>query len=122
MQISAAPSNVRARVQGNELWQKHKAVIISYGMILVILLIGGLRHSGFVSASNLRQQLVLASFLGVVAAGQTILILTGGIDLSVAWNINFAAIMLTKLAGNENTFGAVSWAIVAAVGAATFFG
>jgi ribose transport system permease protein len=122
MQISAAPTNVRARVQRNELWQKHKAIIISYGMILVILLIGGLRHPGFVSANNLRQQLVLASFLGIIAAGQTILILTGGIDLSVAWNLNFAAIMLTKLAGNENTFGAVSWAIVAAVGCATLFG
>jgi hypothetical protein len=30
--------------------------------------------------------------------------------------------MLTKLAGNENTFGAVSWAILAAVLAATLFG
>ena len=65
---------------------------------------------------------MLASFLGIIAAGQTILILTGGIDLSVAWNLNFAAIMLTKLAGNENTVGGVSKAILAAVLAATFFG
>jgi ribose transport system permease protein len=122
MQISATSSTMRDRLQGHPFWQKHKALIISYGMILVILLVGWIRHPSFISVGNLRQQLVLASFLGVVAAGQTILILTGGIDLSVAWNINFSAIMLTKLAGNENTFGAVTWAILAAVAAATFFG
>ena len=122
MQLSTAPSTVRDRIQGNQLWQKHKALVISYGLILVILFVGWLRHPSFISAGNIRQQLVLASFLGIIAAGQTILILTGGIDLSVAWNLNFAAIMLTKLAGNQNTFGAVTWAIVAAVGAATFFG
>ncbi len=122
MQIPAAPSAVRDRFQRNELWVKHKALIIAYGMILVILFVGWIRHPGFISAGNLRQQLVLASFLGIIAAGQTILILTGGIDLSVAWNLNFAAIMLTKLAGNENTVGGVSKAILAAVLAATFFG
>lgn len=122
MQSSVTPTAMRDRVQSNELWQKHKALFISYGLILVILVIGWIRHPNFISASNIRQQLVLASFLGIIAAGQTILILTGGIDLSVAWNLNFAAIMLTKLAGNQNTFGAVTVAIVAAVGAATLFG
>ncbi|MCC6675429.1 MAG: ABC transporter permease [Thermomicrobiales bacterium] len=122
MQVPAAPPALRGRFQGNELWQKHKALIISYGLILVILFIGWLRHPTFISAGNLRQQLVLSSFLGIIAAGQTILILTGGIDLSVAWNLNFAAIMLTKLAGNQNTFGSVTIAIIAALCAATLFG
>ncbi len=122
MQVPAAPPALRGRFQDNELWQKHKALIISYGLILVILFIGWLRHPSFISAGNLRQQLVLSSFLGIIAAGQTILILTGGIDLSVAWNLNFAAIMLTKLAGNENTFGSVTFAIIAALSAATLFG
>ncbi len=89
MQAPAAPSIMRYRLQGNELWQKHKALVIAYGLILVILFIGWLRHPNFISAGNIRQQLVLASFLGIIAAGQTILILTGGIDLSVAWNLNF---------------------------------
>ena len=123
MQASALPPSSRlGRFQSGELWQRHKALIISYGLILVILAIGGIRHPGFLDPSNLRQQLVLASFLGIAAAGQTILILTGGIDLSLAWNLNFAAIMLTKLAGNSNSFGNVTWGIVAAVSAATFFG
>ena len=43
------------------------------------------------------QQLVLASYLGIIAGGQTLVILTGGIDLSIAWNLNLAAILLTQL-------------------------
>ena len=97
------------------LWHRHKPLIIAYGLIIVVLAIAGFRHPGFLSAANLRNQLVLASFLGIAAAGQTILILTGGIDLSIAWNLNFSAILLTKLAANENSFGAVSWALAAAI-------
>ncbi|MCC6944878.1 MAG: ABC transporter permease [Thermomicrobiales bacterium] len=104
------------------IWEKHKPIIIAYGLIIVVLIVTGLRHPGFISANNLRNQLVLASFLGIAAAGQTILILTGGIDLSLAWNLNFSAILLTKLAANENTFGAVSWALSAAILSSVLFG
>ncbi|MBX3071276.1 MAG: ABC transporter permease [Thermomicrobiales bacterium] len=104
------------------VWEKHKPIIIAYGLIIVVLIVTGLRHPGFISANNLRNQLVLASFLGIAAAGQTILILTGGIDLSLAWNLNFSAILLTKLAANENTFGAVSWALSAAILSSVLFG
>lgn len=123
MQPSAAQPTVETGTNfATSIWQAHKELVIAYSMIFVLLAIGGIRHPGFLDPANLRQQLALASFLGIIAAGQTILILTGGIDLSVAWNLNFAAIMLTKLAGNDNGFGSVSWAIFAAVGAATFFG
>ena len=38
--------------------------------------------------------LVVASFVGFVAAGQMFVILIGGIDLSVPWVLNAAAILL----------------------------
>jgi ribose transport system permease protein len=123
--MQATPTNTPGALDSLDLrtlWVRHKAIIIAYSLIIVILIVAGIRHDGFLSTSNLRQQLVLASFLGIAAAGQTILILTGGIDLSLAWNLNFSAILLTKLAGNENTIGAVSWALIAALGAATIFG
>jgi ribose transport system permease protein len=123
--MQATPTNTPGALDSLELrtlWVRYKAIIIAYSLIIVILIVAGIRHDGFLSTSNLRQQLVLASFLGIAAAGQTILILTGGIDLSLAWNLNFSAILLTKLAGNENTVGAVSWALIAALGAATIFG
>ena len=76
---------------------KNKPLIIAFGLIVILLIISGIREPGFLSASNLRQQLILATFLGTVAAGQTLVILTGGIDLSVAWNLNFAAVRAPKV-------------------------
>jgi ribose transport system permease protein len=57
---------------------------------------------------------VLASYLGVVAAAQTIVILTGGIDLSVSWTLNFAAILLTRITnGNDDQLAAATAAALA---------
>ena len=39
--------------------------------------------------------LVVASFIGFVAAGQMLVVLVGGIDLSIPWVLNGAAIVLT---------------------------
>jgi ribose transport system permease protein len=90
---------------------QRRALAIAYGLIVVILIVGGVRHSGFLSVDNLRNQLVLASFLGIAAAGQTVLILTGGIDLSLAWNLNFSAILMTQLTKSDTSAGRVTWAI-----------
>ena len=38
--------------------------------------------------------LVVASFIGFVAAGQMLVVLVGGIDLSIPWVLNGAAIVL----------------------------
>jgi ribose transport system permease protein len=76
---------------------KQRVLLIAYSFILALLLFAGALSPGFVRPANLSQQLVLASFLGVVAAGQTIVILTGGIDLSVSWTLNFAAVLLTRI-------------------------
>ena len=70
-------------------------------MILVLLAAAAIRAPGFVSIPNMSQQLVLASYLGIVAGGETLVILTGGIDLSIAWNLNLSAILLTQV-GEHN--------------------
>jgi ribose transport system permease protein len=44
----------------------------------------------------------LASFIGIVAIGQTLVIVGGGIDLSVPWILNSAAILVTALAHGQN--------------------
>jgi ribose transport system permease protein len=53
-----------------------------------VLAVGGLLRDGFISRSNIQTILVIASFIGFVAAGQTFVILIGGIDFSVAWTLN----------------------------------
>lgn len=96
-------------------FERNKTLVIAFGLILVLLVISGIREPGFLSLNSLRQQLVVATFLGTVAAGQTLIILTGGIDLSVAWNLNFAAILFTQtIAGSDNA-GTIAGATVLAL-------
>lgn len=94
-----------ARLMQDEtsLFGRHKTLIIAFGLIFILLVVSGIRQPGFLSPRNLSQQLAVAAFLGTVAAGQTMVILTGGIDLSVAWNLNFAAILFTQtIAGSQD--------------------
>ncbi len=66
--------------------------------IIVLLGIGELLSPGFASPDQIINQLIIAALLGVVAAGQNLVILGGheGIDLSVGGIISFGAF----LAGN----------------------
>lgn len=109
-------------LQGDSWAARNRPLVIAGGLIVLILIVAGIRHPGFVSPGNLRNQLVLASFLGVAAAGQTILILTGGIDLSLAWNLNFAAVLMTQIAKGDLSNWNIAWAITAALLAATAVG
>jgi ribose transport system permease protein len=104
---------------GPDSWlSQNRALLIPYGLILLLLVAAAIRAPGFVSISNLSQQLVLASYLGVIAGGQTLVILTGGIDLSIAWNLNLSAILLTQLSEQMPIF----WAAVIALGCASLVG
>lgn len=68
--------------------------------VIVLYLIGSATISGFGSANSLGSLLTLSAFLGVAAAGQTSVILLGGIDLSMASTIGlgevFTSIMYAR--------------------------
>lgn len=57
---------------------------------------------GFASANNILQLLKLASFLGIVALGQTVVMLVGGIDLSIAWVLTGSAVLFTALCAGQD--------------------
>jgi ribose transport system permease protein len=71
-----------------------RRVLYAFGAAVLVFVIGDILHSGFASAASVKSILVIASFVGFVAAGQTFVILIGGIDLSVPWVLNGAAILL----------------------------
>ena len=97
---------------------QQRTLLIPYVLILLLLAAAAIRAPGFISIPNLLQQLVLSSYLGVVAGGETIVIITGGIDLSVAWNLNLSAILLTQLSEHIP----VALATVIALGSASLVG
>jgi ribose transport system permease protein len=75
---------------------------------------------GFASGNNILQLLKLASFLGIVALGQTVVMLVGGIDLSIAWVLTASAVIFTSVCAGQdaNTVPAAA----AAIGVGLFTG
>jgi len=78
--------------------RRQRGIVLSY--ILVIALVCGISifSHGFLNPIHLRILLIQAAILGIVAAGQSLAILTGGIDLSVAWMLNLVTVLVTLLA------------------------
>lgn len=92
--------------------------------LAVLFIVGSVSLSGFASKSTIDAVLVLASFLGIAAAGQTLVILIGGIDLSVPNIIAGANLVATDLGGFHWNFALTTIVIVvgaAAVGAINGF-
>src|SRR5579863_5098056 len=71
------------------------AVATSFGCIVLLLFVGSLYSSSFLSPEYLLQQLKVASFLGVIATGTMLVILLGQIDLSVPWLVAVGGMMST---------------------------
>src|SRR5246500_2225867 len=79
-------SRVRAGITGGRLVSLLRTQTIVVLMLLLLALVAGieLARPGTVTALWLSNMLLFAAPLGIVAAGQTLVMLTGGIDLSVA--------------------------------------
>jgi ribose transport system permease protein len=83
-------------------------IFIATACILVILAVGGSINPNFLSINYLLQQLEVASFLGIIAAGLMLVILLGHIDLSIPWTITMGGMMSTAVANMYATAGALT--------------
>ncbi|MER9067664.1 ABC transporter permease [Mesorhizobium sp. M0902] len=81
---------------------RNRLIVLAYAGMVVLLLVTALFSPGFLSVSNMRSTVVLAAFVGIVALGQTFVIIAGGIDLSVPWVLNSAAIVMALLCGGRD--------------------
>ena len=73
---------------------RHPAILV-FSLCILLLLAGHLISPGFASKGQIINLLVVASFLGIVAAGQSLVVIGGGngIDLSVGNLVTFGAIV-----------------------------
>jgi ribose transport system permease protein len=94
------------------------AVATAFGCIILLLVIGSLYSSNFLSPEYLLQQLKVASFLGVIATGMMVVILLGQIDLSVPWVVTTGAMMACAAAsyGTAGQILAIPFGILCGVG------
>ena len=81
---------------------RNRLIVLAYAGMIALLLVTALFSPGFLSVSNMRSTVVLAAFVGIVAFGQTFVIICGGIDLSVPCVLNSAAIVMALLCGGQN--------------------
>lgn len=88
----------------------------AFGLCAVLFLIATIHSSGFASGGNVRQLLVFSAFIGFAALGQTVVVLSGGLDLSVPWLMAFGGIQLSHWAG-DGMPGGVAIALVVLAGA-----
>lgn len=85
----------------NKYVTENKSAFIGITVLLGLFIIGSMEVDGFFSTINLKSMLVFASFLGLACLGQTLVVLLGGLDLSIPFVIGSANIALMYLFGFE---------------------
>jgi len=86
-----------------------RTVLAVYAFLIVLIFASKAVNSSFGSAGFVRTIAVTASFTAIAAFGQFVVILTGGLDLSVPGVISLSGILFTGLAGGSN--GNIAWAL-----------
>lgn len=89
--------------------KKNRSVVFCYLIALVLFGAFSIYTPGFASVAHIRTIFIESALIGMVAIGQTLVIITGGIDLSVAWMMTTAAYMVTNFIGSNDA--SLVWAI-----------
>jgi len=82
-------------------------------VLILVVALGALLVPTFGTADNLRNVALAASFIGIIAAGMTFVIICGGIDLSVGSTYALATI-ISAMYAPRGSFIAVLYAMLAA--------
>lgn len=76
-------------------------------MVSCLIVIGSVTVQGFLSRSDIDSILILSSFLCIASIGQTLVIVLGGIDLTIPGTVGLGEVMTTVLSGNGVPFIAI---------------
>jgi ribose transport system permease protein len=94
-------------------------LLVSSFLVVVLFIIGTMLLQGFASFASVDALLILSSFLGVAAIGETIAVLLGGVDLAIPFVIGMSNVLAAQLAQDGIPF----WlAAVTALAAGTVVG
>ncbi|WP_343714821.1 ABC transporter permease [Inquilinus sp.] len=99
---------------------RHK-VVLAWLVVAVVWVAASLLTRGFGAYGHLRYLLELAAVIGLVAAGQTLVVIGGGIDLAVGAVITVTAILLPLLSVAWDSTGLVGVAATLLVAAGIGF-
>ena len=97
-----------------------RSLLARYGIFLLLpalLLLGGVISPSFLSTNNISNLLLQIAPLGIVAIGQSFVMIVRGLDLSVASTMATAAVIATGFSGANGDVLAIV-AVVSAIGIA----
>ena len=114
--MNASRSSLQRTTGFSSFWRSPG--MIALGLSLVLLLIGQLIRPGFANLDQVMNILRIAAFLGVIAVGQTLVIISGGegIDLSVGSIVTLGAIIIFKVSSGIDGLLLPSLALALAIG------
>lgn len=98
------------------LWRRHASLVVIYGLLIVLVVLATLLSERFLTERNLFNLLRQAGFLGIVAIGQTIVILSGGIDLSVGSVVKLSVLVAALVMNGQQDNTALGIGTVLAMG------
>ncbi|WP_433465753.1 ABC transporter permease [Spirillospora sp. CA-128828] len=87
----------------------------AFGVLIVTWIAAILFAKGFDSVSSVRYIVQTAAFLGIVAVGQTLVIMMSGIDLSVSGVVALSAVVCAQVASGSGGPAGVAAALAASV-------
>ena len=91
-------------------------VLLVYATMIILLLIANAVSPGFLSVTHLGNVARQASFVGIVAIGQTLIILTGGIDLSTSYLITLTNVVAAQMMNGEDSNVLITCVVVLLIG------
>ncbi|MCA0251293.1 MAG: ABC transporter permease [Actinobacteria bacterium] len=104
----------------SRLWARYSSVVVVYLVAIGMFVFVSLMRPGYAGINNLKILSAQAAILGLVALGQTIVMLTGGLDLSIPWIFTNAAFLLAALTNGSDL--ALAWALPLVLGAGVLMG
>ena len=91
-------------MNSNKLIQRVSPPVLALILAIILFFLGGIISPGFVNPAQATNIVRIAAFLGIIGAGQTLVIISGneGIDLSVGAIVTLGAIITFRFtAGND---------------------
>lgn len=103
-------------------YRQNRNIVLSYVAMLILLTLVSLYRPGFGLGNPiaLRSLVLEAAVITMVSLGQTLVILSGGVDLSLPWTLGGSAVMMTVLTRGQDA--PALWAIPIILGACVIVG
>jgi galactofuranose transport system permease protein len=98
--------------------KRHLPLLTTAAILVALFVAASLAYDGFFSGRVLVNLFADNAFLGIAAVGMTLVIFSGGIDLSVGAVIGFTSIFTATMVTGRGMHPALAWPLAVAIGAA----